>query len=68
MLSINVNVQLVVCTHYVPKPLSVSTVYYNIHLHTNTSMLTHQVAVGVVAVFFRHGQVNSQGHTVGKDG
>lgn len=31
-------------------------------------MLTHQVAVGVVGIFLRHGQVHSQGDTVGKDG
>lgn len=31
-------------------------------------MLTHQVAVGVVAIFLWHWQVHSQGHTVGKDG
>lgn len=29
---------------------------------------THQVAVGVVAVFLRHGQVHRKSHTVGKDG
>lgn len=32
------------------------------------SMQTHQVAVGVVAVFFGHGQVHSQSHAVGKNG
>lgn len=44
-------------------------VMVSIYAHcTCTSMLTHQVAVGVVAVLLRHGQVHSQCHTVGKDG
>lgn len=29
---------------------------------------THQVAVGVVAVFLRHGQIHRKSYTVGKDG
>lgn len=53
-----------------PKPegLLISTVYCHLYLITITSMLTHQVAVAVVAVFLGHGQVHSQGHTVCKDG
>lgn len=30
--------------------------------------LTYQVTVGVVAVLLWHGQIHSQGHTVGEDG
>lgn len=32
------------------------------------SRVTHQVAVGVVAVFLGHGQVHGKGYTVGKNG
>lgn len=34
----------------------------------NKGRVTHQVAVGVVAVFLGHGQVHRESYTVGKDG